>query len=204
MKKTLWDRMARSYDARFRSMYDGIFETLRSEVTATDEVVEIGCGSGLVSFEIIPRVRTFVGSDLSSAMIDVAKAKLETSRFTNATFMAGDAMHMQDKYSFDKVLLVNLLHVVDDPVGMLARAKLLVKPGGKLLVVSYCHGEKMSLKYAFMSRLMRAASALGLMPKLSKFTFDGLRAVANEAGCRIEAERASTRGFPFLFMGLAA
>lgn len=184
-------------------MYEGIFEALRAEVTPADEVIEVGCGSGLVSFEIIPHVRRFVGSDLSIAMIDVAKSKLERSGFTNATFTAGDAMQMPEVGAFDKVLLVNLLHVVDDPAGMLARTKQLAKPGGKLLVVSYCHGEKMSPKYAFMSHLMGAAAALGLMPKLSRFTFDGLRAVAAGAGCRIEVEHASTQGFPFLFMRLA-
>ncbi len=185
-------------------MYEGIFEILRAEVTSTDEVIEVGCGSGLVSFEIIPHVRRFMGSDLSSAMIGVANSKLDKSGFTNATFMAGDAMQMPDVGAFDKVLLVNLLHVVDDPAGMLARTKQLAKPGGKLLVVSYCHGEKMSPRYAVLSHLMGVAAAFGLMPKLSRFTFEGLRAITIEAGCHIESERASTQGFPFLFMRLAA
>lgn len=203
MRKNVWDRMAGSYDKRFRGMYAPIFEAVISAIGSDDEVVEIGCGTGLVSFEIIPRVKRFVGADLSSAMIAVATEKLVNSGHANAMFITGDAMAMPEIGKFDKVLIVNLLQVVDDPAGILSRARALVKEGGEIVVISYCHGERMGARYRFLSRFMKLASSLGLMERLNRFTFEGLERIVQQEGYGIIEERRVQGGFPFLFLRLA-
>ena len=40
------------------------------------DVLDFGCGTGLVTLQLQPRVRTITGADTSHAMLDVLKAKI--------------------------------------------------------------------------------------------------------------------------------
>ena len=171
MARNLWDFMARSYDKKFESSYFKIFEILTPRFSPFDEIIEIGCGSGLVSFKIIPNVQRFVGFDLSKEMIHVAQTKLAKTSFTNATFLIGDVLNLPTMEQFDKVLLINILHILDDPLKALTQVKTLLKPDGQIFVISYCHGESMNVKNKIGSLLMRLGSAVGIMGKLHTIYF---------------------------------
>jgi ubiquinone/menaquinone biosynthesis C-methylase UbiE len=203
MRKSLWDRMAKFYDKLFRAMYGKVFEVLFPLFDASDNVVEVGCGSGLVSFEVIPRVTRFVGYDLSPDMIQVANEKLAATNFTNATFTVGNALELSDTGLFDKVLLINVLHVVNSPSDVLTQLAKLCKPNGEVVLLSYCHGEQMKLKDRTLSWIMAFGSKLGLMSKLHRFTFEELRLLATETGYEIVREQEIRDGFPFMLMELS-
>jgi ubiquinone/menaquinone biosynthesis C-methylase UbiE len=198
----LWDKMATSYDKRFEKMYQEIFQVLIPLMEPNDEVLELGCGSGLVSFKLIPLVKKFVGSDLSKEMIQVSTQKLAQTTFTNAEFLVGDAFQMPNLGQFSKVLMINLLHVIDDPLELLNQAKPSIQSTGQLIIVSYCHGEKMSFKYKFLSSLMRLGSKLGLMSKLQRFTFAEIEQLVLDAGYKIQNKIEYRNGFPFICLQL--
>jgi ubiquinone/menaquinone biosynthesis C-methylase UbiE len=189
---------AKSYDRRFGSWYKWILQILQSMFDSLDDVLEIGCGSGLVAFEIMSYVARYVGFDSSEAMIRIANEKLSASPYANATFLRGDAMHPPDLGLFDKVLLINLLHVVDDPSTILRQAKTYLKPSGRIVILDYCHGEKMTPKYRFLSWMMQIGSKLRLMAKLHRFTFQELDTLVIQEGLTIEGEARIEEGFPFL------
>ncbi len=192
--------MARKYDRRFGKWYQEIFEVLLPQVSLNDTILEIGCGSGLLSFEIIPNVDKFVGYDLSQKMIDVCKTKLENLGYKNASFIKGDANNPPSLGIFDKILIVNLLHVLDQPQDVLFQLKRNLTANTQLLILSYCHGEKMKFRYGLLSFLMHIGSKLGLMATLHRFTFEELKELIEQSGFELIKEIKHTEGFPFLFV----
>ena len=200
MKTILWDNMAKRYDRRFGKWYEQIFTEVLPHMSENNEILEIGCGSGLLSFKIIPHVKRFVGYDLSKDMIDQCKIKLIKNDYGNAHFVKGDIMNPPYLGVFDKVLLVNLLHVVDNPKEVLSQVRRYLTPKSTLLILSYCHGEKMAVKYTTLSFFMNIGSKLGLMSKLHRFTFDELRDMVINSGFNVKEERRNSEGFPFLFL----
>lgn len=51
--------------------------------TDTIDVLEIGCGTGLLSFSVATKVREVVAVDAAQGMIDVLKQKIDKSKVTN-------------------------------------------------------------------------------------------------------------------------
>lgn len=198
----LWDKMAGSYDRRFRSMYQPIFNHLQDTFKPDEEVLEVGCGSGLVSFQIIPQVKRFVGIDISPKMIKIANSKLDQTNYTNAQFMLNNKLDQHQNKLFDKVVLVNVLHVVDHPKDLLGEIKKYIKPSGEVVLISFCHGEVRGLRYRFLSTLMHFVSVIGLMEQLHRYRFEDIEGLVREAGFDIISRTKSTSGFPFILLHL--
>ena len=130
-----WRRLATSYDERTLATYQRAHELSIEKavrvVSGEDDVLEIGCGTGIVTLGVTPYARRVVGTDISPEMITVAQAKAEREGVTNVAFRVGDGYHHPDADgTFDVVLLFNLLHVVKEQESILWKARRLLKPGG--------------------------------------------------------------------------
>jgi ubiquinone/menaquinone biosynthesis C-methylase UbiE len=200
--------MAMQYDRRFTTLYKPIIPLFRDSVSPSHEVIELGCGSGLVSFSVLSLVKKFVGIDFDANMISVANRKLENLRnpSINAQFLLADASkrtihELTTKY--DRVLLVNILHIVDSPKNILNQAKSLLRAGGSILITNFCHGEKMAKKYALLSILLKISSKLGLMGTLWRFKFSEIEQLVLDLGLNILRKSHFTTKFPFIFMEIA-
>jgi len=102
------------------------------------KILDVGTGRGTVPIEL---VRAFpeseaVGMDLSSPLLDIAKSSAgEAGLSERLTFKEGDAQAMPfEDDSFDAVLSLNTLHLVDDPLAMLNEIERVLKPRGRLFV----------------------------------------------------------------------
>ena len=154
MAHLLWKIMAKNYDRRFKTLYESIIPQFTQSVVYDDSVIELGCGSGLVSFPVLPLVKEFVGIDIDPQMIAVANKKLLNLQdpSLNARFLVADAAKdtlLDSLAKYDKIILVNILHVVDSPKDVLYQALSLLKPHGSILMADFCHGEKMNSKIFF-------------------------------------------------------
>lgn len=205
MVNLLWKLMAKRYDRQFKSLYNTIIPLFTGSVVYDDYVIELGCGSGLVSFPVLPLVQKFVGVDLDKQMIAVANQKLKQLEdpSLDAHFLITDASNpifesLPMKY--DKILIVNLLHVVKSPSEIILQAKSLLKLGGKILIADFCHGEKMAFKYAFLSKLMNLAAKFGLMEKLWRFTYSDMEELINQLDLKIYQQEIFPAKFPLIFM----
>lgn len=60
-------------------------EAIISEVKLNHDmdVLDFGCGTGLVTLQLQPFVRTITGADSSQGMLDVLKSKIEERKLTN-------------------------------------------------------------------------------------------------------------------------
>ncbi len=79
-----WDRAASTYDAEYREWLSEAFENkIRSWLarwfTPDDDVLELGCGTGIFSEMIVGQVRHLTATDFSPEMLDRAGERLTFS-----------------------------------------------------------------------------------------------------------------------------
>lgn len=99
------------------------------------DVLDIGCGDGAVAELIAPRARRVSALELNAKLAEAAKKRL--ARFSNAAVVAGDAEELPfPGEAFDHVLMLHVLVHVARPVRAITEAARVLRPAGKLLVVS--------------------------------------------------------------------
>lgn len=102
---------------------------------ATANALDVGCGDGLLSFDLADRGATVIGIDPDAASIDRATADARASTLTQ--FICGDVFtHPFEPATFDLVASSAMLHHVDARQG-LRRMAALVRPGGTVVVVGF-------------------------------------------------------------------
>lgn len=100
--------------------------------------VDVACGPGLIARAMAPRAGSVVGLDLTSAMIDKARADAAAAGVENVSFEVGDAtaLDLPDD-SFDGAITRFSLHHIPAPVRVLEEMKRVVKPGGHVVVADF-------------------------------------------------------------------
>ncbi len=134
-----WDQEAHTYDAEYRGM---VGEALENEIrswlvrqfTDDDNVLELGCGTGIFSAIIAERVKHLTATDFSPKMLEQATQRL--AGFDNVEIRGEDACHTSfDDNSFSAVLMVNLMHHADSPATVLRECLRILTPGGRVVVI---------------------------------------------------------------------
>jgi SAM-dependent methyltransferase len=113
------------------SVADAIDDSMTGGCPTQRTVVDLGCGTGLVSRSLTERGLGVVGVDASEAML--RRAQL-TGRLTR-TVLADAALTTLDPGQIHAAVAVNLLHVHADPAAVLAEAVRLVVPGAAIVLV---------------------------------------------------------------------
>lgn len=113
----------------------------------SDEILDIGTGTGRVMELLASRCDHAVGLDMSREMLTVARARLEKSEVRNWTLRHGDLFQLPwPAESFDLVVVHQVLHYVDQPERGIAEAARVLRPGGRLIVVDFAPHEEESLR----------------------------------------------------------
>lgn len=124
----LWDRVAEESIDRvtaggFISSYSGlpfseaevdeyrdrVVELARPYISRQSSVLEIGCGSGLIAFNIAPMVNRFVGIDPSRRMLEMNRTRSAELQLTNSEWLEGYALQLEemDESSFDLIIIAS-------------------------------------------------------------------------------------------------
>jgi SAM-dependent methyltransferase len=97
------------------------------------DVLDLGCGTGSLSLLASEQGHRVTGVDSSSAMIDLARAKLAGR---DAAFLVGDAaIPPVGEQRFDAVLVRHVLWALPDPGRALRHWRGLLRPQGRLVLV---------------------------------------------------------------------
>lgn len=97
------------------------------------DVLDVGCGEGLLVERLAAVSRSVTGVDRDERAI--RQARVRTAGLTNANVLVADFMEMEaDPESYDLVIFVAVLHHLDLDAA-LRRARELLRPGGRLVVV---------------------------------------------------------------------
>lgn len=142
-----WDEDARTYHelqrSRFGSLYDQIIRRTCANLRAENEVVEIGCGSGLVTFGVAPSVQRIKAYDISEKMLTVARLEASRQHFDNIEFLQGDGYQLPEgDSSFDVALCFYVLDIVEQPEIVLNEAYRVLKKNGILISVTDCYQDR--------------------------------------------------------------
>jgi ubiquinone/menaquinone biosynthesis C-methylase UbiE len=135
-----WSKLAHSYerDGEYvvgKPILQAILTRLSEEQDLGD-CVEFGCGTGYFTRAVAGQARHLIATDLSDQMLEVARTQL--SDLSNVTIQKEDCAHTDfPAESFDSVLMVNLIHVMDDALPCLQESYRILRSGGSLIVVDF-------------------------------------------------------------------
>lgn len=96
------------------------------EPQAGARVLDLGCGTGAVTAELLARGCDVVAVDASPAMIERLRATYPT---VDAHVMDAAALNLPDA-AFDVVVATFVLHLLDDPAAAAREARRVLRPGG--------------------------------------------------------------------------
>jgi ubiquinone/menaquinone biosynthesis C-methylase UbiE len=138
-----YSRQAETYDAT-RAASPSVLAPLRQALAGAPgrRLVDVGGGTGNYSLALRDEGWEPLVVDRSTAMLERARAKgLET--------LEGDAQALPlPDASADAVMLVSMLHHVDDPRRALAEAQRILRPGGRLALMVFTREDLAALWYA--------------------------------------------------------
>jgi SAM-dependent methyltransferase len=178
-----WNRMARRY-ARMQladpEAYEATLARVLARLSPADHVLEIGCGTGQTAIRLAPAVARYTATDLSPAMIGIARDRPEGRALAHLDFAVADP-EGAPRGPFDAVLAFNLLHLLPDLPAGLAAIRTRLRPGAVLLSKTPCLAE--------LSPLLRLAlpplQLMGLAPRFAWLRRSALEAAIAGAGFEI-------------------
>lgn len=102
-------------------------------LTGSMRVLEYGCGTGLVSRALSPRVAKIIAVDTSPRMLEVLRQKAREEKIYNLETLVHDlTVNPLPEQDFDLVISSMTLHHIPDFAALVHRFFALLKPGGYL------------------------------------------------------------------------
>lgn len=136
--KGFWDRWARRYDRTMRAdrdIYGRILHRMKKKLNRNMTVLELACGTGILSVQLAGSVKMLEATDFSEEMIKQAKRKCHSARLH---FSVQDATALPyAPAAFDAVVISNALHIMPSPEKALAEIRRVLKPDGLLLAPTF-------------------------------------------------------------------
>jgi ubiquinone/menaquinone biosynthesis C-methylase UbiE len=181
-----WDKIAERYSKRpvaDEAAYQKKLQVTRKYFQPDMEVLEIGCGTGSTAIAHAPYVKHILAIDLSSKMIEIAQGKADAINVENVTCKRSsiDEFSGSDQ-SFDAVLGLSILHLLDNKDEVIAKVHKMLKPGGIFVTSTACIGDTMR----FFKVIAPIGKFLGLMPVVKVFTTKELEDSLTDAGFEID------------------
>lgn len=177
-------------------------ESYRKKLAVTQEylrpdwrVLEFGCGTGSTAITHAPHVGQILAIDISGEMLAIAEQRAREAGVENIRFQRGTLDSLgEEAEGFDAVLGLNILHLLEDAEGAIARVADLLKPGGVFVSSTALIGE-VKPHWRLLIPLMQS---LGLAPHVSRLDKPQLLAMLSEAGLVIDYEWQPKRASLFL------
>ena len=124
----------------YQTLLKNIINNLEKEHINPIYILDAGCGTGLLSFEIAKKNFFVVGVDKSLAMLNIAqkkKQKKKKNNLNNLIFTYGDLnsdLNFLNKYKFNKVFLIHSLYLLKNPEDFLKKIRSFMTSRGEILI----------------------------------------------------------------------
>ncbi|SIO49103.1 Ubiquinone/menaquinone biosynthesis C-methylase UbiE [Rhodovulum sp. ES.010] len=195
-----WDRLARRYarmPVRDPDAYERKLCLTRDHLTRESRVFEFGCGTGTTALKHAPHAGHVTAIDCSVNMIEIAREKAASEGVTNVRFEVASLEDMPAATGpYDMVMAHNVLHLLEDRQGALARVRAMLRPGG-IFVSSTACAARAPLVFRV---IIKGGHAVGLLPLFNLLTEDQLKAEIEGAGFEIVEEWLPEGGKSALFL----
>ena len=164
--KAAYRRYARIYDAVFGPMLQPGRRALLKALGCRpgERVLEVGVGTGL-ALPMYPASVRVTGIDVSREMLERARVRAERRGLKNVeALLEMDAENMAfPDASFDKVVAMYVVSVVDRPAKLIEELHRVCKPDGEIFLVNHVHSRN-PVMGALEKGLARFSDALGWHP----------------------------------------
>jgi ArsR family transcriptional regulator len=143
------------------------------------DVLDVGSGDGAAAAHLAPYCRSLTCVDTSDAMVEAARRRL--ARFENVSARCADAHALPfTDGAFDAALVFHTLPYAERPAAVIAECARVLRPGGRLVVLSLDAHEHQGLTSAYGERHpgFTPARIRGFITKA------GLTTVTCEVACR--------------------
>jgi len=182
-----WDKIAGRYSKRpiaDEAAYQKKLQVTREYFQPDMEVLEFGCGTGSTAITHAPYVNHIQAIDISSKMIEIAQGKADAKNVKNVTFEQStiDEFSVSDQ-TFDAVLGLSILHLLDNKEEVIAKVHKMLKPGGIFVTSTACIGDTMMRCLKF---IVPIGKIFGLMPQVMVFTTKELEDSLTDTGFQID------------------
>jgi phosphatidylethanolamine/phosphatidyl-N-methylethanolamine N-methyltransferase len=164
--KAAYRRYAGIYDALFGPVLQpgrkAVLQALK--LRPGDRVLEVGVGTGL-SLPLYPDSVRVTGIDLSREMLDKARTRVARRNLTHVDAlleMDAESMSFADA-SFDKVVAMYVVSVVERPARLLEELHRVCKPDGEIFLVNHVRSDN-PLVGSIEKGLARFSDKLGFHP----------------------------------------
>ncbi len=164
--KAAYRRYAKVYDALFGPVLQpgrkAVMEAL--DCRPGERVLEVGVGTGL-SLPLYPPYVRVTGIDLSREMLEKARTRVARRSLVNVEGlheMDAEAMSFADA-TFDKVVAMYVVSVVDKPARLLHELHRVCKPQGEIFIVNHVRSAN-PVVGAVEKSLARFTNQLGFHP----------------------------------------
>jgi len=125
VKKDMYPPSRAARKLRVRQTVSGI------KNSGMPDILEVGCGAGYGAEYLRGRYRTFTGIDFSKGLIDLAES---IHRYPDAAFLREDLYRYHPGRKFDLIVIIGVLHHMEDIPRSLNLCRDLLKPGGTIAV----------------------------------------------------------------------
>jgi len=181
-----WDRHAAGYAKRpvpDQAVYERKLAITRELFRPDSQVLEIGCGTGTTAILHAPHVGHIRAIDISPRMLEIARGKARDAAIDNVDFEQAviDDFRAPEE-SYDVVLGLSILHLLEDKETVIARVHEWLKPGGAFVTSTACLGDGMK----WFKWVGPIGHCLGLIPMVKVFTAEDLARSLTDAGFAIE------------------
>jgi ubiquinone/menaquinone biosynthesis C-methylase UbiE len=137
----LFDDWPERYDAWFETPIGALIKKYESELILKllhpvrgDRILDVGCGTGIFTFDILNAHATVIGLDISLPMLKRAQEKALSVAFA---VVAGDMVRLpfRDNF-FDKVVSITALEFIEDARSSIDEMFRVVRRGGHVVVAT--------------------------------------------------------------------
>ncbi len=147
------------------------------------DVMEFGCGTGSTALIHAPRVRSYLATDASSRMIDIARERKAEKAVDNVRFIVATLDDMQHReQAFDAILGLNILHLLRDPERAINQIFSMLRPGGAFISNTACLQDTCP----YLKPVALVARLLRVTPYVKFLSREQLETYLERAGFRIQ------------------
>ena len=169
----MWNKLAGNWDKPGVGLGENdkkIIEKVRPYLSSDSVMLDYGCATGSIVLELAASVKKAYGLDFSRIMIDKASQKAANRKTENVSFIAGTIFDENlEEGSYDVILALSVLHLLENKKEALNRIYNLLKPGGIFITVNPCLKEK-NIISPFLRSFLFLAFAVRLLPRVKMYT----------------------------------
>jgi 2-polyprenyl-3-methyl-5-hydroxy-6-metoxy-1,4-benzoquinol methylase len=153
-----------SYLTRRRYNIDIRAETVAAFVNGAtfERILDIGCGDGSMSVQLLTPNNRLVLVDMSSGMLAAARSKIPSEMASNVDIVNDNFMNVKlESRSYDLILCIGVLAHVDSPAALVDKIVSLLAPGATLIMESTDAAHRSNRMVALYHKLVRTVKGQG-------------------------------------------